>query len=221
MNDDDKLKLIKDNEALIYSIILKYKSYFDIQDLYQVAVIGLLKAYNNYNESYYDNCKFSTYAYMWIFGEVIKYISNLNYFKMSNNNKKIYKKVMEARDILSQKLMKEPSVYELANFLELDVSLVDMVINMNRQVKSLDQIIMQDSDDIMLYDKIGYTDLNIENIDLNLALDELSDEDRQIILYRYYNGYTQAKTARDLGKYQVDVSRKEKKILAKLKEMTY
>ena len=72
--------IILENEKLIYKIINKYKNYFELDDLYQVAVIGIIKASKNYHEK--SNAKFTTYAYPYILGEVIKYINEFINFKV-------------------------------------------------------------------------------------------------------------------------------------------
>ena len=99
--------IILENEALIYKIINKYHNYFELDDLYQVAVVGLIKAYNNYHNNY--DTKFTTYAFPYVLGEVIKYINTFKSIKVSKNMRTLYLKINKAKEILTQKLMKEPS----------------------------------------------------------------------------------------------------------------
>lgn len=207
--------IIIENEGLIYNIINKYKNYFDLEDLYQVAVIGILKAYKKYNNSY--NTKFTTYAYPYILGEVIKYINESRNIKLNRNAKVLYSRIMKAKEVLSQKLMKEPTNYELSLFLELDESLIDEVINVNTNVESLDRILNEENNNFALYDKLGFNDYTIDNYPLIYELERLSKEERQIIKARYYDNLSQKELANILGTYQVEVSRKEQKILKKLK----
>ena len=114
---DELTNVILENENLIYSIINKYSNYYDIDDLYQVGVMGMIKAYKNYKKEY--NTKFTSYAYTYIFGEIVKYINESKNFKISKENRYLYKKINEAKTILTQKLMKEPSNYELSLFLDI------------------------------------------------------------------------------------------------------
>lgn len=207
--------IILDNDKLIYKIISKYKNYFELDDLYQVAIIGLIKAYKKYNDSY--NTKFTTYAYPYILGEVIKYINDFRSIKLNKNNKVLYSKIIKAKEILTQKLMKEPTNYELSLFLEIDEKVIDEVMLSNQMVDSLDKIIMEDDKELSLYDKLGYIDINIENYPLSYELSKLSPLERQIITSRYYHNMSQKEVGEALGMYQVEVSRKEKKILSKLK----
>lgn len=208
--------LILENEGLIYKIINKYRNYFETDDLYQVAVIGLIKAYKNYKNEY--NTKFTSYAYPYILGEVIKYINEFRSIKVNKNIKLLYSKILKAKEILTQKLMKEPTTYELSLFLEMDEAVISEVILANMTVDSLDKIIMEDDKNFELYDKVGYYDNSVENYPLTIELAKLTKEERQIIRARYYENMTQKEVGEALGMYQVEVSRKEKKILKKLKD---
>lgn len=212
----DITELIIENEGLIYKIINKYRNYFEIEDLYQVAVMGIIKASKNYNNEY--GAKFTSYAYPFILGEVIKYINEYRSIKTSKESRKLYSKILKATEILSQKLMKIPTSYELALFLEIDEYIIDEVIAQNTAVDSLDRIISQDGKDLELYNKFGYCDSGIENYPLTAELEKLSKIDREIIESRYFENLSQSETGANLGMYQVEVSRREKKILTKLKD---
>ena len=209
-------EVILENEGLIYKIINKYKNYFEIDDLYQVAVMGLIKASKNYKSEY--GAKFTSYAYPFILGEVIKYINEYRNIKISKENSRLYSKILKASEILSQKLMKIPSNYELSLFLEIDESIINEVLSSNALVDSLDRIISQDGKDLELYNKFGYLDYSIENYPLISELEKLTKEEKAIIQARYYENMSQSETGKSLGMYQVEVSRKEKKILSKLKD---
>ena len=208
--------IIIENEGLIYKIINKYKNYFEVEDLYQVAVIGLIKASKNYNNEY--GTKFTSYAYPFILGEVIKYINEYRNIKISKDTAKLYSKILKATEILSQKLMKIPNTYELSLFLEIDESIIENVLIANSTVESLDKIISQDDKNLELYNKFGYCDYSIENYSLISELEKLPPIERAIIKSRYYEELSQSETGEVLGMYQVEVSRKEKKILSKLKD---
>lgn len=212
----DITELIIENEGLIYKIINKYRSYFEIEDLYQVAVMGIIKASKNYNSEY--GTKFTSYAYPFILGEVIKYINEYRNIKISKDNAKLYSKILKAIEILSQKLMKIPSNYELSLFLEIDEKIIEDVLMSNMAVESLDRIISQDGKDLELYNKFGYCDSAIDNYPLISELEKLPPIERTIIEARYYNDMSQSEVGQNLGMYQVEVSRREKKILSKLKD---
>ena len=208
-------EIIKENNGLIYQIINKYRNYFDIEDLYQVAVVGLLKAKKNYKDFY--QTKFTTYAYPYIIGEVMHYINNSKSFRISKEYQKIYRKVLKGREVLTQKLMKEPSIKELSDFLEIDEYLINEAINSNAYIDSLDRIISEENKTLDNYNNYGYYEKEIENYPLIHELENLSIEEKQIINARYYNNLSQHETGLSLGMYQVEVSRKEQKILKKLR----
>lgn len=213
---NDLTELIIQNEGLIYKIINKYKNYFEIEDLYQVAVMGIIKASKTYNSEY--SAKFTSYAYPFILGEVIKYINEYRNIKISKETAKLYSKILKATEILSQKLMKMPSVYELSLFLEIDESIIEEVLTANYNVESLDRIISQDGKELELYNKFGYCDSAIENYPLMFELEKLSPIEKEIIKSRYFENMSQSEVGVNLGMYQVEVSRREKKILTKLKD---
>ena len=209
-------KIIQENEGLIYKIINKYKNHFELDDLYQVAVIGILKAHKNYNSEY--ETKFTSYAYPFILGEVIKYINEYRNIKLGKTNTKQYTKILKAIEILSQKMMKMPSNYELSLFLEIDESVIEEIINSHQIVESLDKVISEDNNNLELYNKFGYNDYYIDNYELISEIEKLTEEEKSIIKSRYYDNLSQSETGKMLGMYQMEVSRKEKKILSKLKD---
>ena len=208
--------LILENEGLIYGIINKYKDFFELEDLYQVAVIGMIKAYKKYNKD--KNAKFTTYAYPYILGEVIKYINSFQKIKVNKDTRLLYAKIMQAKETLSQRLMKEPTTYEISLFLEIDESIIIETINSNVIVDSLDKQMIEDNQNFELYDKVGVIDQQVENYPLIYELEKLPEEDRKLIEARYYNDMSQKETGTMLGMYQVEVSRQEKRILQRLKD---
>ena len=213
---DELTNIILENENLIYSVINKYSNYYDIDDLYQVGVIGMIKAYKNYKKEF--NTKFTSYAYTYIFGEIVKYINDNKGFKVNKEYRYLYKKINEAKTLLTQKLMKEPSIYELSLFLEIDEKIIADVININQTIDSLDREIIEDGKKVFLYDVVGNEKDEVESIFLYEQLDKLSKEELILLKQRYFLDKTQSEVAKDLGMNQVKVSRTEQKILKKLSE---
>ncbi len=211
-------QIIEENKNLIYSIIKKYTYYYDKEDLFQTATIGLIKAYNNYDSS--KNTKFSTYAYTYILSEVLLYINNNRDIRLGRNYLKIYTKINEAKLILTQKLMKEPTTYELSLFLELDENLINQVLALTQSFSNLEEIISKDGKNLTLLDVVSDKDKDkmIDNLILKETLNNLTEEERQILMLRYYDERTQQEVANILGTNQVYISRNEKKVLKKLKE---
>lgn len=217
MNDIKLLDLIKENKRLICSIINKYTNYYEFDDLYQVSVIGIIKAYQNFDNSY--NVKFTTYAYKYILSEVINFINNSKLIKVSRDYQKIYKKILEARTLLTQKLMKEPTTKDLSLFLEIDERIINDVLQSKDNIKSLDEILESDDKKITLLDTITSSDNNIDlnYLQLQESLNTLTKEELELINYRYFQDKTQSEIAHIFGTNQVKISRNEQKILKKLK----
>lgn len=215
-------EFINNNQKLIYSIISKYKGLYDLDDLYQVAVFGLCKYSHNYNANL--GIKFTTYAYKCMLGEVLNYVCTNRIVKVNKEVISLNKKIENARLILSQKLMKEPSVKELSLFLEVDENIINNVISYNQSIDSLDRIINEDGKTLTVLDTIkdSKDNCSIDNIMLKEEISKLTDFERQIIYGRYFEDKTQAEISNELGVNQVYVSRSEKKILKRMKNnMSY
>lgn len=202
---------------LIYAIIRKYFKGYDIEDLYQVGVVGVIKAYNNYKND--KNAKFSTYAYKYIYGEIYSYINNSKTLKIAKENYTLYKKINEAKNILNQRLMKEPSLYELSSFLEIEPNIIESVLSSMNKVDSINRVIYNDGKDMMLLDTVKDEKdyYNIDYLMLNEELNKLSEEEKKLIYLRYFEDRTQSEVANILGITQVGVSRTEQKTLKKIR----
>ena len=211
-------EVINSTSKMIYMIINKYFKGYDKEDLYQVGVLGVIKAYDNYKKDH--NTKFSTYAYTYIYGEIYTYTNNLKGLKLARENYSLYKKINEAKNILSQRLMKEPTIYELSSFLELDYKLIENIINSMKNIDSLERTISSDSKDLSLFDTISDEKdyYNIDYIMLNEEINNLPEPWNQIIKLRYFEDKTQSEVASILGMNQVEISRGEAKVLKKIRE---
>lgn len=206
----DYLKdLVVENEKLIYSIARKFKG--DIEDLFQVGVIGLMKAYENYNSAF--NTKFTTYAYQYIFGEIYKYVLQNKNIRVSSDQVKLNTAINKAEDYLSQKYGRIPTDVELSNFLEVSIEKINETRNIMNTI-SLDD----DKGDVDLYNFIPINEMNKDDlITLRDALNKLNKEEKELILKRYFYNMTQSEIANSLGTNQVKVSREEGKVLTKLR----
>lgn len=210
-------EVINSTSKMIYMIINKYFKGYDSEDLYQVGVMGVIKAYDNYKID--KNTKFSTYAYTYIYGEIYAYINSLKGLKLARENYSLYKKINKANDILSQRLMKEPSIYELSAFLELDYALVENIILSMKNTDSLERIISNSDKEVSLSDTIsdGKDYYNLDYMMLTEEINNLPPPWNEVIKLRYYEDKTQTEVANILGMNQVEVSRGETKILKKIR----
>ncbi len=211
---DELSNIIMDNQGLIYEAMKYFRNYNNKEDLYQVGCIGFIKAYKNFKDD--KGCKFSTYAFTYILGEMKKLVREDKGIKISNQISKLNLKIDKAYILLSQKLMRMPSILEVANYLEIPEYMVSEAINSNNGIKSIDEAITNDSD-MCLQDVIGYSDDTFDKLYLENSISKLNDEEKNIIYNRYMNDLTQSETSKIMGMSQVQVSRKEQKILQKLK----
>ncbi len=207
MKTDNIEQLIKENEWLIYKISSRYKENYSIDDLYQAGCIGIIKASKNYND---NNIKFSTYAYKYILGEMIDYIRKDRNIIISNEMYSLYKRYLKVKDLLSNKYNREVSFHEICSFMEIDEMQMLCIIESISKSKNIEE------NDYALHDK---EEINLDDIiNLNDRINELNENEKLLINYRYYLGYTQMETATLMGITQDKVSRNEKQILSKIKK---
>ena len=201
-------------ENLVYSIISKYGSYFDRDDLYQVGMIGLIDAYKHFDNSL--GVKFSSYAYYYIVGEVTKFVRENRSIKVSKDVIKLNSSIEKCRDMMRQRLGREPTDIEISLFLEIDEDKIGEVNSLMQEAKSLDFCY---DEDVSLYNSVMRFDNETRDsvLDLKEAIRNLSSEEKALIDARYYQDMTQSETSKILGMSQVQVSRREGKILEKLK----
>ncbi len=211
---------ILEYENLVYSVVAKFKNNYDIEDLKQVGMMGLAKAYQNYKPD--QGTKFSTYAYTYILGEVLTYIRNSRALKVNRETQALYQKILQVKEVMMQKLMREPTTFEIACFLELEEQIIVEAIEANQFVKSLDYSLNEEDDNknIAMYDLVQYEErgYDAEILDLKTEIDKLSEEEKVIIYDRYFNDLTQKEVSKKLNTSQVQISRNETKILKKLKD---
>lgn len=214
---EEIIEEILDSEELKLRIMANAKKFYNVEkkDLYQAGYYGALKALKKYD--FNSNIQFTTYANMYIFGEMYKFSQNNRNIKVDKTYLKIYKQIEKAKSILTQKFNKEPSIEEISMFLEMDISLINDVVITCREVISLDE----ESDclnDSNLYAIAGTNYDYDTRLLIRDSLSELNDMERKVIEFRYFKDYTQQETAEELGINQVKVSRLESSSKKKIKE---
>lgn len=218
MNNNYTLeKVIEDNNNLIYSICLKYQNYCDKEDLYQEGRLGVIDAYNNYDNT--KNTKFSTYAFPYIVGRVSNYIRNNKSIKVSKDMIRLGRKIKEYVQKHKEVRGYEPSISDIAKMLGIKEEKVMYALNASQTIKSIDEKINDDGKEITLLDVTKKEDIISKDqmLDLKEAFKYLSKEEKELIINRYYNDLTQSEISKILGVNQVYVSRLEKKVLTKLR----
>lgn len=212
----DLKDLIINNQNLIYKLTHYFKNYENKEDLFQAGCIGMVKAYKKYDASF--NVKFTTFAFPYILGEMKKFVREDKGIKISKDISRLNSKIEKATIILSQKLMREPTLEELANFLDIPTCDLVEAINSTNNIMSIDEVINNDGKEVTLHDIIKDKEVDLDSlISLKNALNGLTEFEKDLINKRYFEDKTQKEVASSLGISQVQVSRKEQKVLTKLK----
>jgi len=212
--DNETILLFK---KLVYSIAKKYSyNKEDLEDLYQVGNIGLVNAINNYKKD--SKAKFSTYAHFYIKGEILKYIRENKLIKTNYETDRLIRSINKVKEYLTQKMEREPSIYEISDYLNVSVNDIYDAISISSDVKSLD-FNYGDDNETTLYDYETYIEKGYDEDILTLKeeISKLPSDERELLIHRFYEDKSQLETSKDLGISQVQVSRKETKILSKIK----
>lgn len=201
---------------LIYSIASYFNGYKSKEDLYQAGYIGLIEAYNNYNPSF--GAKFSTYAYTYILGQMKKLVREDKGIKISRNLSMLNLKIEKARILMSQKLMREPTLEEISLYLEIPLEVVIEASKTIGIVQSLDEVVNSDTKDLTLYDVVKSEELDLDTlVAFKEELNNLTSFEKQLVKKKYLEDLTQDEVSKQLGITQVQVSRKLNKIKEKMR----
>ena len=215
VNLDDKLK-VEANLPLVHSIAARFRGRgVDYDDLYQSGCVGLMKAFRNFDES--RGYAFSTYAVPVIMGEIRQLFRDGGAVKISRSLRDKSIKASAVREAFLNREQREPTISELAEMLGCDVNETAEILNAANPVVSIDNsgeegrraldIPFDDSEELF------------NRLTVNQLLSCLDEAERKLVDLRYYKGLTQQNTASILGISQVQVSRREKKILQKLRSI--
>lgn len=214
--------LFKENTGLIYSVAKRFLGRgVEMEDLFQIGSIGLLKAVDHFDPSY--EVRFSTYAVPMIVGEIERFLRDDGILKVSRSLKENCGRIYQAKEKLEKELGREPGLDEIAAEVELSLEEVILALESTAEVESLHKTIYQgDGNDISLMDRLPEKENGqeqaLDRIFLDEMLQSLDARERQLIGMRYFQNRTQTEIAAELGVSQVQVSRMEKRILKKLKE---
>ena len=213
-------EIIKGNLKLVLSIIQRFNNRNEnLDDLFQVGCMGLVKAIDNFDLSY--NVKLSTYAVPMILGEIKRYLRDNNSLRVSRSIKDLAYSILKYKEELETKLERTVSVDEIAKNLEISVYDIALAFDATKQPVSIFEPIYNDGGEtIYLYDQISIPE---KDLDINLAVDEaidnLEERERYIVEERYITGKTQMELADELGISQAQVSRLEKSAINTLKKV--
>ncbi|MBQ9832895.1 MAG: SigB/SigF/SigG family RNA polymerase sigma factor [Clostridia bacterium] len=221
-NGDEKAfdELICKNAALVKCIVKKYMGRgVEYDDLYQLGCIGLIKCIKKFNTDY--NVEFSTYAVPMIAGEIKRFLRDDGTVKVSRSLKELAVRVDRARRELASKNGCEPNLSQIAEVLNTDTESIIMALDAVKPCVSIYEPIYDENSDACLIEKMedAKDPMHdaINRIMLKEMLSTLSDDERKLIMLRYFKDMTQSQTARIMNISQVQVSRTEAKIMKKLK----
>lgn len=226
MNDGDKNAredLINGNLKLVLSILKKFTNKAEnMDDLFQVGTIGLVKAIDNFDLKY--NVKFSTYAVPMIVGEVRRYLRDNSAIRVSRSMKDTAYKALKLKENIMMETGKEASISEIAKILEKDEIDVICALEATKSTISMHEPIYNDGGEtIYLFDQLANpneSSVNWNNkILLENAIDKLKMKEKFILLQRFIMGKTQMEISDELGISQAQVSRIEKNALNNVKKL--
>lgn len=217
-NDKDaKEKIVSDNTGLVWSIARRFMGRgYDLEEIYQVGCMGLLKAIDRFEESY--DVKFSTYAVPLISGEIKRFLRDNGMIKVSRILKQNGYVISRAREKLLYELGREATIEEISKETGLDTEEIVMATQANKDIESIYQPVFgQEENEMCLIDRLPEEQSRVEEslnkIMLEQAMESLNSEERLLINMRYFQDKTQNEVAATLGISQVQVSRLEKKLL--------
>lgn len=217
-----RARLVEENTGLVWCVVKRfYNRGVEMEDLFQIGTIGLLKAIDKFDLNY--DVKFSTYAVPMIAGEIKRFLRDDGMIKVSRSLKELSYKAYLCRERLQERFGREPSVTELAGELGVEPEELMVALDASSEVESLHKPIYQsDGQEVSLMDRLPWRAEPEEEVLDHLLLKELlgglEKEERQLIYLRYFADRTQAQAGKELGISQVQVSRLEKKILKSMRE---
>lgn len=209
------MDIVQEHEWLIKKIAKKFYN-SSYEDLYQAGVIGIMEALKNYHND--GMTKFSTYAYKYIFGEMYQSVYKNQSIKLSKDILRTMQKIEMARSSLAQHLNRIPTNEEVAQFLEMDVVVIEQIlVSGSYLIRSMDS--EENSNERSYYETIKAEErVSLDDkITLQDGIQTLNQDEQKILEYRYFEDMTQSEIAKKLNMTQVMVSRYEKKGLQKMR----
>lgn len=215
-------EFIKGNLRLVLSVIQRfYNKGENLDDLFQVGCIGLIKAIDNFKVEL--DVRFSTYAVPMIIGEIRRHLRDNNSLRVSRSIKDTAYKALQIRNELVNKDLREPTIDEIANKMDIKREEVSFALDAIQDPVSLFEPVYHDTGDaIFVMDQIKDEKTSDENwltgIAIKEAIKKLNTREKDIIKMRFFDGQTQMEVAKEIGISQAQVSRLEKNALKHIKK---
>ncbi|NLC87491.1 MAG: SigB/SigF/SigG family RNA polymerase sigma factor [Clostridiaceae bacterium] len=222
-NQDKMTKLIEENNGLIWSIVKRFKDRgYEIEDLYQIGSIGLIKSIKKFDSSF--DVKLSTYAVPYILGEIKRFVRDDGSVKVSRSIKELAIKIRDLQSKFLKEKGREITILEIANELKTAKEEVALAMDSLKPTISIYEGSYEKENgegSISFIDtlstNIDETEQLVNKLSIKEVIHELKEREKEIIMLRYYKNKTQIEVAKILGISQVQVSRIEKKILNSMK----
>ena len=221
-DEEARQELISGNLRLVLSVVQRFVGRKEnLDDLFQVGCIGLVKAVDNFNTEL--DVKFSTYAVPMIIGEIRRYLRDNNAIRISRSVRDLAYRALQAKEELIKQKECEPTVYDIANALgESKESVVRAMEAIVEPISLYEPVYNEGGDSIYVMDQISDNsssdEIWLENIALDQAMKRLDERERTIITLRYYKNKTQMEIAEEIGISQAQVSRLEKGALEHMRK---
>ena len=221
-DDAARRELIQGNLRLVLSVIQRFHSRCEnMDDLFQVGCIGLMKGLDNFDLSL--DVRLSTYCVPMIIGEIRRYLRDNNPIRVSRSMRDTAYRALKARDALSGDAGREPTTSDIARYM--DVPEADVVLALEaiqEPVSLFDPVYQSGGDAIYVMDQVQDQRVSeddwVRSLSIDQAMSRLPDRDRAIIRQRYFQGRTQMEVAREIGISQAQVSRLEKAALQMMRK---
>jgi RNA polymerase sporulation-specific sigma factor len=221
-DDAARRELIQGNLRLVLSVIQRFHSRCEnMDDLFQVGCIGLMKGLDNFDLSL--DVRLSTYCVPMIIGEIRRYLRDNNPIRVSRSMRDTAYRALKARDALSGDAGREPTTSDIARYM--DVPEADVVLALEaiqEPVSLFDPVYQSGGDAIYVMDQVQDQRVSeddwVRSLSIDQAMNRLPDRDRAIIRQRYFQGRTQMEVAREIGISQAQVSRLEKAALQTMRK---
>ena len=219
---DARETYIKGNLRLVLSVIQRFSgSSENLDDLFQIGCIGLIKAIDNFDLS--QNVKFSTYAVPMILGEVRRYLRDNNSIRVSRSLRDTAYKALSARELLTKKNLREPTIMEIADEVGISKEEITYAMDAIQSPVSLYDPVYTDGGDTLyvmdqISDKKNKEENWVEKLSLSDAMNRLSERENFIINLRFFEGKTQMEVADEIHISQAQVSRLEKSALKTIRQ---
>lgn len=216
MVTSDRDKMITDNIGLVHAVANRFRGRgADYDDLFQSGCVGLVKAVDNFDES--KGFAFSTYAVPVIMGEIRRIFRDGGAIKVSRTLKEKAIKAQSIRDKFIRREFREPTVSEMAQLMDCEKEEVAEILNVITPMVSLNSA--GEDGELTIDIPVDESDKLFNKLSVDQLMTHLDDTEKSLVDMRYFKGYTQSKTAELLGVSQVQISRKEKAILLKLRKL--